>query len=1004
MSRYSYDLLEPVEVDETIIDILASGRFGVPKDLRSTLTFEKVKGELTNVFYSMESSNTVFYPHQFKAVLKFIESPVGRLLIADEVGLGKTIESIYIWKELQAREDARRLLVVCPAMLREKWRDDLAQRFGIVAQIVSVKELLQKMTDAVRRGLHDAFVYIVSLEGLRPPVTFADHDQSSARARFARLLDENTATVSSAMFDLVIIDEAHHLRNPATASNRLGRLLRDSSHHLALLTATPIQISSDNLYQILRLIDPDQFYDVSVFAEMLRANEPLLRAMRALWRQPPERTVAADAVAETLRDAYFANDPLLRLLGRQIAGISADPVRRMEAIRLLESRSLLGQYMTRSRKKEVLEDRVQRAAQVLRVRFTDIEQAIYNRITSNIRNQSVGMDTVSQFSLIMRQRQMASSLVAAIGSWKEKSHLTSLPWEDLGHRSALAAEWFDYVTPNASLRDHYGIQPSNGVDDTVSVQDVDTKALETLDGKYTQLRNFLKDQLRTNAEEKFVVFAFFRPTLHYLARRLRQDGIPVVLIMGGMGDEKYIALHQFRNPSGPPVLLSSEIGSEGIDLEHCRFVVNYDLPWNPMRVEQRIGRLDRLGQKADKISIVNIAVVNTVEDQILLRLYDRIRLFEESIGDLESILGEATERLLLELLNPNLTDEERDRRAMETEDAIVQSRALQDRLEREAVNLTGLSDYILHNIRESRDERRWLGSEELKALVGDFLVSRYPGTRFTENSRSPSRVRIRLSSNAKSKLAEFIIAKKPATGTRLHQSGPPVVCLFDPRAIGGKIPRHHEIVDPTHPVIQWIRHEYTQDDKQLYPVAAIQLVRAEAPVDAGDYVFLVHRWSFKGLRSERVLMYSAIALRGKEPLSGKRSEQLVVAAARLGAEFPNAVNLLDGVESVLEGVEACDAQLVEAFEEKSQSFIADNEHRCNQQTTSAHRFYDRRISELQRRIGRFRMEGRTRAIPMTEGLLRREENQLGEKLSRIETGRTVDPEFRQLAAGVVRVR
>ena len=104
-----------------------------------------------------------------------------------------------------------------------------------------------------------------------------------------------------------------------------------------------------------------------------------------------------------------------------------------------------------------------------------------------------------------------------------------------------------------------------------------------------------------------------------------------------------------------------------------------------MLVEQRIGRLDRLGQEADKISIINIAVVDTIEDRILLRLYDRIRLFEESVGDLESILGEATERLLLEFLDPNLTDEERDLRAKEAEDAIVNSRALQDRLEREAV-------------------------------------------------------------------------------------------------------------------------------------------------------------------------------------------------------------------------------------------------------------------------------------------------------------------------------
>src|SRR6476646_9844858 len=100
----------------------------------------------------MESSKTDFYPHQFKPVLKFIESPVGRLLIADEVGLGKTIEATYIWKELQARHDARRLLVVCPAMLREKWRSDLRKRFNIIGDIVNAKDLLQRITELERGG------------------------------------------------------------------------------------------------------------------------------------------------------------------------------------------------------------------------------------------------------------------------------------------------------------------------------------------------------------------------------------------------------------------------------------------------------------------------------------------------------------------------------------------------------------------------------------------------------------------------------------------------------------------------------------------------------------------------------------------------------------------------------------------------------------------------------------------------------------------------------------
>ena len=193
-----YELLEPVGSDLDMYDLLDAGSFGGPSDLRRILTFEKIKGELTNVLYSMEASNTDFYPHQFKPVLKFIESPVGRLLIADEVGLGKTIESIYIWKELQARNDARRLLVVCPAMLREKWRSDLRNRFNISSDIVDAKGLLQALSDLSPRGGSRSFTYIASLEALRPPVkpprNFEDPEVTSSRAQLGRLLDANTAS------------------------------------------------------------------------------------------------------------------------------------------------------------------------------------------------------------------------------------------------------------------------------------------------------------------------------------------------------------------------------------------------------------------------------------------------------------------------------------------------------------------------------------------------------------------------------------------------------------------------------------------------------------------------------------------------------------------------------------------------------------------------------------------------------------------------------------------
>ena len=735
--------LELCQDIDNLHQLLLKGSFGGPEDLRRILTLEKIKGHLTNIFYSMETSQTDFYPHQFKPILKFLNSANGRLLIADEVGLGKTIESMYVWKELQVREQARRLLVVCPAMLRQKWQDDLRQRFNITADIVSTADLVTKLESGLDAHRLQPFVCITSLEGLRQgignPAEWENPQNLLASAKLARLLDNYSVGSGHGLFDLVIIDEAHYLRNSETAGHKLGRLLRDASKHLLLLTATPVQTHSKNLYNLLRLIDQDNFPDRQVFEGMISANRSIVMALRHLWNNPPNVKEAYEEISEALRSNYFSGNVLLQKIQLQLKNKDLTEEDSIELGYKLEKTSLLGQYISRSRKRDVLSDRVKRRAQTLTVELSPLEQKIYDDITHVILQKCQGKQGAALFALITRQRQMTSCMSAALQTWKDTGILDDLSsadedlHEDLGFDAAL-------------LKD-ISIAEKDKVSISISAQDLAT--LQAEDSKYQELVTFLKENLGKNSAEKFVVFAYFRATLRYLQSRLQKDGINTSCIMGDMGDAKWDTVEYFRDANGPSVLLSSEVGSEGIDLQHCRFVVNYDLPWNPMRVEQRIGRIDRLGQNSDSISIVNFSLSDTIEERVLDRLYKRINIFEESIGDLEDILGPMTEQMIVELFQSDLTKAEQDERLLQTADAIMKQRQLTDELESEASSTFAFSDYILNAIQDSRDQKRWLQPEELQDFVTDYFKRYYPGTQINSRDSSLELFEISLSETAR---------------------------------------------------------------------------------------------------------------------------------------------------------------------------------------------------------------------------------------------------------------
>lgn len=980
----AYDQLETYSEQESIRDLLASGRFGIPSDLRQILTFEKVKGRLTNVFYSMESSNTDFYAYQFKPVLKFLDSPVGRLLIADEVGLGKTIESTYIWKELQAREDARRLLIVCPSMLRDKWANDLKNRFNLEAEVIDAKKLLEKLQSFVHNRKPQSFIYIGSFEGLRPPRNWEqEQEKTTPRAELAKLLRDNTTDVSStSILDLVIFDEAHNLRNPETVTNELAQLLCEASEHALFLTATPIQIRSTNLFQLLKLVSPEDFFDLFNFEQMLTANRPVVEALSLIWRNSPTPdcpnpiSAAKLAIEKATQSSYFSNNSRLKQVHQELEKAEKnkilEPEIQVQLAQVLESSSLFGQFMTRTRKRDVMK-RVVRRAKTLNVKFSASEKEIYDQVSQKIRQKAKGQKGVAVFSLIMRQRQMASCMVAALESWKQKDLMdeSSFLWEDLG-LLAISKK----TTDSTSSSFNWDLPAQS-----------ELNKLERDDTKYKQLIKCLKPQLKKNPEEKFVLFAYFKGTLNYLQRRLEADGISTCLIMGGMKrEDKQAVLNQFKE-SNCSVLLSSEVGSEGIDLQFCRVLINYDLPWNPMRVEQRIGRLDRLGQKSEQIAIINFSLQDTIEERILERLYERIKIFEESIGDVEEILGERTEKLLLELLRADLTDAERQRIAEQEIVAIAHEIDQQRKLENEAINMVAFSEYILSTIETSRKQGRWLRPEELEAFVQNFFRLQFPGTVINPKQDQPHVFDISLSAEAKLDLKLYCSDNQSPVRTKLFQpSNQPTTCFFDPKIAGTVGKLTWELLDPTHPLIRWIASKYETGEQSFQPVSASQLALRQVKglnVEPGVYVYIIHLWTFLGLRRENRLAYQVVRTSDKKSLPNEIAEKLVAKVMSEGEQRPNANNAFEDFSEVLSSYDNCDDLLQDSFLEATIAFEAENQDWCNVQENNARRFHDRKISELKARIENFRWQGKTRIIPALEGQIAKIEQNLSATLVKI---------------------
>lgn len=849
-SQLTAEIVAPDPIEE-----LSQGRFGDPAVFRRMVIHHRLTGRLRDVIYSMDVTDTDFHAYQFKPVIKLLASPSQSLLIADEVGLGKTIEAGLIWTELVARFDCNRLVVVCPKSLTEKWRQELWQKFSVDAKIVDANEVLHYL-DREADG-SEGFALIASLSSLRPWGDWEEND-TNARAKLMRFLQDWQG--DGYLIDCLVFDEAHHLRNSETASHSFAQALMEVADYKLLLSATPINLRSEDLRNLLRLLDKESFENSQMFGVLAEENKPLVAAREAALNSGISFGQLANIIETIPRGEILKIDRQLDNLLAEVRqpGLEDSKRLRNRIAAQLEEMSLLGSIVNRTRRRDVNDLKVERRVHHHRWSMTALERKFYEFVSDIVREYAGLLNASERFLLATPQRLLASSLPAACSHWgRQADDLSVDDAEDDERLGGRLVATLAEACEGGRL----------------------AKRLEADDTKYACLRKALEQHWTADPAEKIIVFSTFRITIDYLARRLAADGIGIEVMHGGMKETRTEVIARFQGLTTPGVLLTSEVGGEGLDMQFCRSMINYDLPWNPMKVEQRIGRIDRIGQQSEAVSVVSLICADTIEERIYDRLYQRLLTIEQTLGAFESILGSEIQTLEQRLLDPHLSPAELEREIDRRAQAIEERQRQERELEEEAPGLIAHGDMILDRIEENHRPERQIQGGELADYVHEALANRYPGTRIEDVPGEAGLYDVVLSADAHLAFRQMLTRANRAR-TRLNRDLR-VRAAFERRA---NLSKAYERITTVHPLVRFaaeVRKEAARNIS-IQPVVEVWLGNEDVTgIESGIYLTAIERWFVDGVVRVDRLAYGGVDAAG-EALDPRQAEALSQAALKQG--------------------------------------------------------------------------------------------------------------------------
>ena len=654
--------------------------------LKDNTTF-KIRSSNNSTISSLKASKTLFKPYQFKPLLKFLYSDNRRVLIADEVGLGKTIEAGHIMLELKARGEFRNALVVCPMALKEKWTTELNEKFGLdFINIDNKDHLIHELRH------HPGYVKaVINYEKLNNKELIAFMEERQIK------------------FSMIVCDESHRLRNKETQLYKGAEKIMSLGDSVVFMSATPIMLNRENLYNQLHLLEPDVYDRKEVFLNNAELNEPFVLALSQLkdgvkWTKIKKQLTEAEAVTyNTINDVstpikvnindYFSDYPIYQEIIKDLSSEESNTLRAKIQYNLAEM-SPMSTIFSRTRKTDVTQDwsQAERNTVSLRVDLGETERLSFDQYIKEYIISKGGEIIYDEYD---RPQAGAWGLVTI------KRQLASSIWATISNNDQL----------------------DSGIDEYEDYEDV----------KVDTLLKIINDAF-SKGKRKIIVFAIFKKTIKYLNIRLKKAGYNPVMIYGDSKINKFEVLEQFRTDNSIDVLLSSEVGSEGLDMQFCNCLVNYDLPWNPMVVEQRIGRIDRFGQESPKVNIYNIVVMDTIVEDIFSRLLERIGIFRSSIGDLEAILDKELEQdgkrmsikqalksIENDYYSNKLTKEEVEKKQKNIAQAIENEKKTIEELEKGLTNTLTNDYYFQSEIKKIENNNAYVTSNELHKFIVQLI-------------------------------------------------------------------------------------------------------------------------------------------------------------------------------------------------------------------------------------------------------------------------------------------